>query len=357
MFCEKCGTKLDDGVKFCSKCGAPVPRPAVQAPCCARCGAPLTPGNSFCMKCGAPIPGRAPQTAAPVNAGKAPKAPKPPKPPKQKKQKQPDTVSSPGVPVPGGPSPTVDLSDTSAPGGPPSDAPAGHVPQPPASGKKGRKTAAIIAIVLAGILLIGAGIGAVLRFGPSLLSRTSDKTSPSETAEAPAGTPDADDTPDATDAPDATGAEATPAPTPVPEEGPAPAASWQDRYRSLLQADHAGTLAEYALFDMDADGTPELILRLDYTHFLFYAPDSDSPVYDYPGTDRTSVEIDPTGTGLCLMESGEGGSLIVYELTLADGAVARDTSYTGPWSASLFGDTYLVWSDAGDLSALDAYAS
>lgn len=355
MFCEKCGAKLDDGVKFCHKCGTPVPRPTVQPLCCVKCGAPLVPGNSFCTKCDTPVPGRAP-AAAPVNPGKPPKAPKapkppkPPKPPKQKKQKAPGAVSGPGAPVPGDPSPTVVLTDTPVPETSAPDAPAPGVPKPPASGGKGRKTAAIVAIVLAGILLIGAGIGAALRFGPGLLSRASEKGSRAETAEA---TP----TPAPTDASDETAApEATPAPTPVPEEEPAPAAAWQDRYRSLIQAGYAGTVAEYALFDMDANGTPELILRLDYTHFLFYTPDADAPVYDYPGTERTSVEVDQAGTGLCLMESGEGGSLIVYELTLADGTVTRDTSYTGPWSADLFGDTYLTWHDVGDLSALDAYA-
>lgn len=69
MKCSKCGNEMNDGQKFCMKCGAPasanpqaqtaskqVDAPAV----CAKCGNPLIPGKKFCMKCGTPV-GAAPQ--------------------------------------------------------------------------------------------------------------------------------------------------------------------------------------------------------------------------------------------------------------------------------------------------------
>ena len=64
MKCSKCGNEMNDGQKFCMKCGAPasanpqaqtaskqVDAPAV----CAKCGNPLIPGKKFCMKCGTPV--------------------------------------------------------------------------------------------------------------------------------------------------------------------------------------------------------------------------------------------------------------------------------------------------------------
>ena len=69
MKCSKCGNEMNDGQKFCMKCGAPASvNPQVQtaskqmdAPAvCAKCGNPLIPGKKFCMKCGTPV-GVAPQ--------------------------------------------------------------------------------------------------------------------------------------------------------------------------------------------------------------------------------------------------------------------------------------------------------
>ena len=55
--CLKCGNELQDGQKFCMKCGTPVsvnPQPAAPA-VCSKCGNPLKPGQKFCMKCGTPV--------------------------------------------------------------------------------------------------------------------------------------------------------------------------------------------------------------------------------------------------------------------------------------------------------------
>lgn len=63
MFCINCGNKIEEGAKFCSKCGTAVN--ATQAneeiqeiqhdPVCLSCREKIIPGNKFCVKCGQPI--------------------------------------------------------------------------------------------------------------------------------------------------------------------------------------------------------------------------------------------------------------------------------------------------------------
>ncbi|OPY55833.1 MAG: Double zinc ribbon [Pelotomaculum sp. PtaU1.Bin035] len=64
VFCQKCGSVLKPGVKFCAKCGtgtASVESPIEESPpveeavrcACAQCNTPLEPGDEFCMNCGA----------------------------------------------------------------------------------------------------------------------------------------------------------------------------------------------------------------------------------------------------------------------------------------------------------------
>jgi len=76
-FCEQCGNKLKDGVKFCGKCGTPVPVEQTEEPeadvqgasapgACTQCGSPLEAGEMFCANCGTKI-GAIPQARpAPV---------------------------------------------------------------------------------------------------------------------------------------------------------------------------------------------------------------------------------------------------------------------------------------------------
>jgi hypothetical protein len=47
MFCASCGAQLQDGSKFCSGCGKPVP-----ATTCPRCGYSIKPESAFCPNCG-----------------------------------------------------------------------------------------------------------------------------------------------------------------------------------------------------------------------------------------------------------------------------------------------------------------
>jgi len=78
MFCEKCGTKIDEGMKFCTNCGTPVDvvvagtAQAVSSektqtkPLCAKCGAQIKEGLKFCTKCGTPVGAVAASTAQAV---------------------------------------------------------------------------------------------------------------------------------------------------------------------------------------------------------------------------------------------------------------------------------------------------
>ena len=66
--CLKCGNEIQEGQKFCMKCGTPVSADnnkrassTIKEPLvCSKCGNPLNPGQKFCMKCGTPV-GAAPQ--------------------------------------------------------------------------------------------------------------------------------------------------------------------------------------------------------------------------------------------------------------------------------------------------------
>ena len=79
MICPKCGQELEDGSKFCFKCGTDVTSyrapeantdtPAAEEPssaCCAKCGAKMEAGTKFCAKCGSPA-GAAPKAKVKIN--------------------------------------------------------------------------------------------------------------------------------------------------------------------------------------------------------------------------------------------------------------------------------------------------
>ena len=52
MFCPKCGTKLDDNVKFCSDCGNSFVKKINKTHFCAKCGSPYSNNEKFCGNCG-----------------------------------------------------------------------------------------------------------------------------------------------------------------------------------------------------------------------------------------------------------------------------------------------------------------
>ena len=62
MKCTSCGAIIEDGTKFCYKCGAPVTQTQeqfVQKPpvFCHQCGTELFSDDSFCPSCGVPVNG------------------------------------------------------------------------------------------------------------------------------------------------------------------------------------------------------------------------------------------------------------------------------------------------------------
>lgn len=68
MQCPKCGSPVNPGQKFCTKCGQSlnaVPQQPVTTPAnvCPACGAPMNPGQKFCIKCGAKVVVADPQAA------------------------------------------------------------------------------------------------------------------------------------------------------------------------------------------------------------------------------------------------------------------------------------------------------
>jgi hypothetical protein len=61
--CQKCGSPVTPGMKFCESCGAKIEA----LPACPKCGAAVAPEVKFCESCGAPVgPAAVPAEAPPV---------------------------------------------------------------------------------------------------------------------------------------------------------------------------------------------------------------------------------------------------------------------------------------------------
>jgi Double zinc ribbon len=60
LTCQKCGSPVKPGMKFCESCGAKIEA----GPACPHCGAPLVPNVKFCESCGKPVVAAAPAAPA-----------------------------------------------------------------------------------------------------------------------------------------------------------------------------------------------------------------------------------------------------------------------------------------------------
>jgi len=65
MKCANCGEEIEEGMRFCGTCGAPVP----QEKACVSCGAKIPLKMKFCPECGAPQDGSRPKAAAAIAMG------------------------------------------------------------------------------------------------------------------------------------------------------------------------------------------------------------------------------------------------------------------------------------------------
>jgi|WetSurMetagenome_2_1015567.scaffolds.fasta_scaffold04547_6 hypothetical protein len=90
--CQKCGSPVTPGMKFCESCGAKIEA----LPACPKCGAALAPDVKFCETCGAPV---STATAPAVPAATTPVAPTVPE--AQAHSELPKNVAENTVPVSG----------------------------------------------------------------------------------------------------------------------------------------------------------------------------------------------------------------------------------------------------------------
>ena len=55
MICQQCRIPMNEGARFCSQCGTPVPQPPVTL-VCQKCQSELPEGAKFCTECGTSVP-------------------------------------------------------------------------------------------------------------------------------------------------------------------------------------------------------------------------------------------------------------------------------------------------------------
>ncbi|MDR1735678.1 MAG: zinc ribbon domain-containing protein [Oscillospiraceae bacterium] len=149
MFCEKCGSPLSEGAKFCKTCGAGVVPPAAGLTCKV-CGAAASEGMAFCEVCGARLQdaGAPAQVAAQPDASSAPSYSSPPA-----QYAPPQSYASPAYT-------------------PPPASPAAYAPSPYAAASaspakpKSRKKAVIISVLIL-VVLLSTTLVLVLTLGSS----------------------------------------------------------------------------------------------------------------------------------------------------------------------------------------------
>lgn len=64
MICSNCSGPIEEGAKFCQKCGAQVQAQVPRGTFCQKCGVAANPGDAFCLSCGAQLGSAAPITPA-----------------------------------------------------------------------------------------------------------------------------------------------------------------------------------------------------------------------------------------------------------------------------------------------------
>lgn len=138
MRCSRCGANVVEGDRFCENCGAPV---AVQAgPVCPVCGQQSEPGVRFCQQCGAEL-SASPQPAQPVPTAQ-------PVPPAQPYQAVQQYAGQYGAAQPGAVFPPQAVQPPVQPS------------RPGESAGKGKKTALIVGIIIAVLVVaLAAGFG------------------------------------------------------------------------------------------------------------------------------------------------------------------------------------------------------
>lgn len=138
MRCSRCGANVVEGDRFCENCGAPV---AVQAgPVCPVCGQQPEPGMRFCQQCGAEL-SASPQPAQPVPTAQ-------PVPAAQPYQAVQQYAGQYGAAQPGAVFPPQAVQPPAQPS------------RPGESAGKGKKTALIVGIIIAVLVVaLAAGFG------------------------------------------------------------------------------------------------------------------------------------------------------------------------------------------------------
>jgi hypothetical protein len=169
--CQKCGSPVAPGVKFCESCGARIET----LPSCPKCGAALVPGVKFCESCGAPTSPAAPVVTPVAETAAPPAPPVPETPPVIEAKPAAETVVKRDEPVkteekavpapeekPAPPAPPVKAEEKNAPAPapvkePPKTEKAKDVPKETGPKKPLSKTTMIIAGIIV-LALLGAAV-------------------------------------------------------------------------------------------------------------------------------------------------------------------------------------------------------
>jgi hypothetical protein len=158
--CQKCGSPVTPGMKFCESCGAKIEA----SPACPKCGAAVAPGVKFCESCGALVDPAAPAEVAETPAKPSVKAEEPVKVEEKKTIPVPEEK-----PVP--PAPQVKAEEKTAPAPAPVKEPAKIETVKEVAKETGsKKPASRTTLIIAGIIILALLGAAVYFVGLPMLS-------------------------------------------------------------------------------------------------------------------------------------------------------------------------------------------